>query len=64
VTDRDGSSSLMNDDEIGTLDRDLAKHVSYSKRLLPEDPEAVDVCRHFMRDTDPQQSDNKRGLRL
>jgi hypothetical protein len=54
----------MNDDEIDTLDRDLAKHVSYSKRLLPEDPEAVDAGGHFTRDTYPQQSDDKGELPL
>lgn len=56
----------MNDNEIDTclLDHDLAKLVPYSRRLLPEDPEAVDACRHFMRDTYPQQSDDKGELRL
>jgi hypothetical protein len=56
----------MNDDEHDTLlsDRDPAKLLPFSKRPLPEDPDAVFSGRHFMRETYPHQNDDKSELSL
>lgn len=45
------ASIAMNDDEIDTflIDHNPAKLLPFSKRLLPEDPEATELGRHFMR---------------
>jgi hypothetical protein len=53
----------MMNDEIDTflIDHDPAKLLPYSKRLLPEDPEAVDAGRHFMRDTYQERNDDKQN---
>lgn len=42
----------MDDDPDTFLtDNDPAKLLPFSKRLLPEDPEAIDAGRRFMRDS-------------
>jgi hypothetical protein len=43
----------MNDDEERTwlLDNDPANLLPFSKRLVPEDPEAETLGRRFMRDS-------------
>jgi len=47
----------MNDDEQDDqpntflIDNDPAKMLPFSKRLVPEDSDAIDAGRHFMRDS-------------
>ena len=47
----------MNDDEeqdeanTFLIDNDPAKLLPYSKRLVPEDPDAIDLGRRFIRDS-------------
>jgi hypothetical protein len=47
------------DDEPDTFlfDRDPAKLLPYTKRLLPEDPEIETLGRHFMRDSISEAND-------
>jgi hypothetical protein len=54
------------DDEPDTflIDNNPARLLPYSKRLLPEDPDATDLGRHFMRDTYPERNVDREELRL
>jgi hypothetical protein len=56
----------MMDDESDTflIDNNPAKLLPYSKRLLPEDTDVVELGRHFMRNTYPERNDDNGELRL
>jgi hypothetical protein len=41
-----------------------AELLAYSTRLLPEDPETIEIGRNFMRDTYSHQDEDKGELRL
>lgn len=56
---------VIMDDDSNTflIDNDPAKLLPFTRRLLPEDPEAAELARHFMRNTYPEQNDDMTKLR-